>query len=188
MNKELKILLLSSVLFTLAGGMFGPIYAIFVEGIGGDLLTAGAAYSIFAIVSGILIFFISRWEDHVKKQEILVVCGYALNCIGFFGYLITKNPLDLFIVQIIFGAGCAIKSPAYDGLYSKHLEKGKFVSEWGLWESIYMITTGLAAIAGGIIGNFYGFRMLFIIMLFSSIIGFIVSIDLLIRKRKSGKL
>ncbi|MFQ6010384.1 MAG: MFS transporter [Candidatus Aenigmatarchaeota archaeon] len=130
MRRELQILLLASAMFMLAGGLFGPIYAIFVEEIGGDLLTAGAAYSAFAIASGVLIFFISRWEDHVKHQENLVVIGFGLSCIGFFGYLLIKNPLDLFIVQVVFGIGEAVGTPAWDGMYSKYLEKGKFVSEW----------------------------------------------------------
>ncbi|MBU2639985.1 MAG: hypothetical protein KKG75_04770, partial [Nanoarchaeota archaeon] len=75
MDKELKILLMTSALFILAGGLFGPIYAVFVEEIGGDLLTAGAAYSVFAIVTGGIIFFLAKWEDKVKHQEKLVVFG-----------------------------------------------------------------------------------------------------------------
>ena len=43
MQRELKILLASSMLIQLATGMFGPIYAVFVEQIGGNLLTAGTA-------------------------------------------------------------------------------------------------------------------------------------------------
>ena len=43
MKRKLKILLMASALLMLAGGLFGPIYAVFVEQIGGDLLTAGGA-------------------------------------------------------------------------------------------------------------------------------------------------
>ena len=50
MNKNLKLLLLTASLFLFAGGLFGPIYAVFVEDIGGDLLTAGAAFGTFSIV------------------------------------------------------------------------------------------------------------------------------------------
>ena len=156
MQKVLKILLLASGLSLLAGGLFGPIYAIFVEQIGGDILTAGTAYAAFAISAGVLIFVISRWEDHIKYKETLVIMGYALGCFGFLGYLLIQDPLDLFAVQVIFGIATAIGTPAYDGLYSKHLDKGKFVSEWGLWESMNYILVGISAAVGGFLAKFFG--------------------------------
>lgn len=183
MQRELKILLLASTFSTLAGGLFGPIYAVFVAGIGGDLLTAGTAYSLFAISAGVLIFFISRWEDHVKHQEKLVIAGYFLGCMGFLGYLLIQTPLHLFMVQILFGVGEAVATPAYDGLYSKHLDKGKFASEWGLWDSMYYIVTGIAAAIGGFLASLYGFRVLFAVMLAVSIVGLITSTFLVIRRK-----
>lgn len=179
MKRGLKILILASALFLLAGGMFGPIYAIFVEEIGGDILTAGSAYAVFSIACGVLLFFISRWEDHVKHQEKLIVIGYFLSCIGFLGYLFISEPWHLFIVQIIFGIGHAINIPAYDGLYSKLLDKGKFASEWGLWETMAYIVGGVAALVGGYLANLYGFKFIFVIMFILSIIGLIVSLFLL---------
>ncbi len=185
MQKELKILLISSNLFLLAGGLFGPIYAVFVEQIGGDLLTAGGAYGAFSISAGILIFFISRWEDHVRHQEKLVVLGFLMNCIGFAGYLFIRNPIDLFIVQIVFGIGEAVNTPAFDGLYSKHLDRGRFVSEWGLWESMYRVITAIAAALGGLLAMLYGFRLLFTVMLIISIAGLLISVMLVYpRKRR----
>jgi MFS family permease len=171
----------------LAAGLFGPIYAVFVEEIGGDLLTAGSAYSAFAIAAGILIFFISRWEDHVKHQEKLVVAGYALSCLGFLGYLLIREPWHLFVVQVIFGLGEAINTPAYDGLYSKHLDRGKFASEWGLWDSMYYITIGISAAIGGFLASLYGFRFLFVIMFFVSVIGLIISTFLVVRKKRAKR-
>lgn len=183
MQRELKILLTASTFFMLAAGLFGPIYAIFVEEIGGDLLTAGGAYGAFSISAGILVFIISRWEDHAKHQEKFVVLGYLISVIGFAGYLLIRNPIDLFIVQIIFGIGEAVHVPAFDGLYSKHLDKGKFASEWGLWETQYRITSAVAAGIGGVISYIFGFRALFMIMLIISVTGFLIS-SLLVSTRK----
>lgn len=118
MRKKLKILLTSSSLFMLAGGLFGPLYAVFVEDIGGDLLTAGSAYAAFSVAAGILIFLISRWEDRVKHQEKLIIAGYVLSCLGYLGYIFVQSPFQLFAIQIVFGVGEAIGTPAYDGLYS----------------------------------------------------------------------
>lgn len=183
MQKELRILLLSSSLFMLAGGLLGPIYAIFVGEIGGGILTAGASYAVFAIAAGVLIFFVSRWEDHFKNLEKLVIAGYVLNCSGFLGYLLIRNPIDLFIVQAVFGVGQAVGVPAFDGLYSKHLDKGKFASQWGLWESMSFIITGVSAVLGSLIVTVYGFRFLFFVMLGLSLVGLAVSTLLVIGRK-----
>ena len=102
-----------------------------------------------------------------------------MSCIGFAGYLFIKRPLDLFLVQIIFGIGEAIGTPAFDGLYSRHLDKGKYVSEWGLWESLDYIVAGVAAVIGGFLAKIYGFKFLFIVMLILSFIGLIISLFLM---------
>tara|TARA_Y100000034_G_C6738489_1_gene327569 strand:+ start:77 stop:625 length:549 start_codon:yes stop_codon:yes gene_type:complete len=182
MKHRLKILLWSSFFINLAAGLFGPLYAVFVEKIGGDLLTAGSAYAAFAIASGVIIFFLSKYEDKVKHQEKLLILSRFLSVIGFAGYLLIRNPLDLFIVQIIFGIAVAIGNPTFDSMYSKNLTKGKFASQWGAWEAMYSITVGVAAIIGGFIAQNYGFQILFWIMLIISIISFISALSLIKRK------
>ena len=178
MNRALKILLAATAFSTLAAGMFAPLYAIFVEQIGGNLLDAGNAYAAFSIAAGLLIFFISRWENSIKHQENLVVIGYALASLGFLGLLFVKNPFELLLVQVLFGASAAVTNPAFDGLYSKFLDKGKFVLEWGLWESSYFIFTGIAAFSGALIATFYGFNGLFIAMFVLSLFATFISLYL----------
>lgn len=184
MQRELKILLSTSGLTILAAGLLGPIYAVFVQEIGGDLLTAGTAYSVFAIAAGVLIFFVSRWEDHVKHKEKLVVLGYFLASFGFAGYLFVRSPLELFFVQALLGISRAVGNPAYDGLYSKHLDKGKFASEWGIWESMNYVVLGIAAALGGLIASQFGFRALFCAMLGLSVVALAISLLLLAKKKK----
>jgi len=186
MNRILKTLLGAESFYILAAGMFGPIYAIFVERIGGHILEAGGAYAAFSLAYGILIFFISRWEDHVKHQEKLIVIGYALGSVGILGYLFISAPIHLFIVQIVLGIAGAIGSPAYDSMYSKYLDRGKFASEWGMYESMEYIITAIAALAGAFIAAMFSFQYLFLIMFFFSLIGLFISLRLLyIRRMKT---
>lgn len=109
--------------------------------------------------------------------------GYLISVFGFVGYLMIRKPIDLFIVQIIFGVCEAISAPAFDGLYSRHLDKGKFASEWGLWESMNWIVAAIAAALGGLFASVFGFRFLFVVMLLLSLAGLIISGLLLSRKR-----
>jgi len=187
MQKELKILLLSSVFLNLAAGLFGPLYAIFVQEIGGNLTVAGFAYSIYAITTGVLIFFISKWEDRFQHEGKLIALGRFLAVIGFVGYLFVNKPTDLYILQLVFALSGAITYPAVTSFYSKHLDKGKFASEWGIWGSAVWIVIGIAAIIGGHLANNYGFNLIFMIMAGLSFISFLVSLVLLKKEYDLGK-
>ena len=180
MRQILKILLLSSFFFNLAAGLLGPIYAVFVERIGGNLIMTGGAAAAFSIVSGILIYIFAKWEDKIKHQENIIILGRLLSFIGITGYIFVQSVVHLFAVEILLGIATAFSTPAYDSLYSKNLQKGKFASQWGSWESMYSITVGIAAIIGGIVAQQYGFKVLFIAM--SIITGLSLIAALLLRK------
>ena len=178
MNKILKYLLLAESFSLLAAGLFGPIYAIFVENIGGDILDAGGAYAAFSLAAGVMIFIISRWEDHIKYKEKLIIVGQVIGSFGILGYLFIQNPIHLFIVQVVLGLSQAVYSPAFDGLYSSFLDRGKFASEWGLYDSIDYITAAISAAAGGAVATFFGFHVLFMAMFVLSLGSVLVSMKI----------
>lgn len=131
LNKALKILILTNALILLASSMLGPIYAIFVEEIGGDLLDASLTFAIFSLVSGVTVYISGKYTDKVKREELILVLGYILMGIGFLLYTTVGSVLSLFLVQVVIGLGGAIYSPAFDALYSKHLDEHKEGVEWG---------------------------------------------------------
>lgn len=178
MNKVLKYLLFAESFWMLAAGLFGPIYAIFVRNIGGDILEAGGAYAAFCMAAGVMVFIISRWEDHVRHKEKLMIICYSVGSLGILGYLFVSSPIHLFIVQVVLGASEAIGAPAFDCLYSRFLDRGKFASEWGLFNSLYYIVTALSAAVGGIVASFFGFQALFMGMFVLSVISIFVSVRL----------
>ena len=162
----------------LSVGLFGPIYAIFVSNIGGDVFEAGSAYAAFSLAAGFMIFFISRWEDHVKHKEKLILISHVIGAVGILGYMFVQNPIQLFLVQILLGLAGAIGSPAFDGLYSRYLDKGRFVSEWGLFNSINYVVAAVSAVAGGLIVTIYNFQVLFMVMFLFSLASIVVSVRL----------
>lgn len=184
MKRGLVILLACFALFTLATEVLVPVYAVFVEGIGGDLLTAGGAYAIFMGVTAVLVFLISRWEDRFKHLEKLIILGFCIKVVGFTGYVFVRTPMHLFIVQIILGIGEAVSLPAHDGLYSQLIEKGRYASVWGLYDALWYITAAVAGIIGGAIAQYMGFQMLFFFMIIVSLAGLLVSLRLMVEKKK----
>ncbi len=174
MNNQLKLFLTATSFFVLATGMFGPIYAIFVLRIGGDILTAGTAWAIFMIISGVGIFFTGKVLDRLKKDKPAIILGFALESLVYLGYFFVSNVKQLFLIQILLGISQVILRPANDSFYTKYLEKGKLASQWAAWEGLWSIVTGIAALIGATIVKFFDFRVLFLVMFFISIIGLIL--------------
>lgn len=182
MKKALRILLIADSFLTLAAGMLGPIYAIFVvEKIKGDILTTSISWAIFTFITGITIYLFSFLEEKTRETEYWVIAGYFVIALGYLGYIFISNITGLFIVQIILGLGAAINKPAYDACYSKHLQEKRFVTQWGLWEAKENIIGAVAALLGGVLVSLFNFELLFIIMAIFSILGGIV---VLVQPRK----
>ena len=164
--------------FVLAEAMFGPIYAIFVKNVGGDILAAGSAWAIFLLVSGIGIFLMGRVQDKFKSDKKFILLGYSFNSLGFLGYYFVSNVIQLFLVQVVLGIGTMIVVPARDSFYTKYLEKGKFPSQWAAWESLWFIVAGIASFTGAFLTKIFGFKFLFLVMFFLSLIGLIIATQL----------
>jgi MFS family permease len=178
MKKGIKFLLLADALATLGVGMIGPIYAIFVEDIGGDILDASWAYFAFMITSGAVMYLFSKWEDHAKYKEKFVVGGYFIIAAGCLSYLFVNSQFTLLITQVILGLGIAFCSPAFDALYSHYIIKKEETSDWGTWESLAYIVTAIAAVVGGYLASSLGFKTLFVFMFIASLGGAMASLNL----------
>ncbi len=163
-HKALRILLITNGLVLIAGAMLYPIYALYVEKIGGDLLDASLTGGFFALAAGLTTLFAGKYADKDSKDPKIVVWGYSIMGIGFLMYVFVNSIWFLFGVQMLIGFAEAFYSPAFDALYSKHLSKHKAGSEWGAWESINYFSIAAGAVIGGFIAKYFGFNMIFILM------------------------
>ena len=148
----------------MSAAMLGPIYALFVERVGGDLMDASIAGAIFAFVAGLTTLISGRYSDQIKENELIIVLGYTIMGTGFLLYFWVNSIIFLFIVQAVIGLGEAIYSPAFDAVYSKHLDAHKSGTQWGAWESMNYFTTAIGAIIGGSLVTLFGFQILFVVM------------------------
>lgn len=163
-NRAIRILLGVNAAVLFAGAMLSPIYAIYVEKIGGSLLDASIAGGIFAFVTGVVSLISGHYTDKVKQNELIIALGFFILGLGYFFYLFVNSVLSLFCVQVVIGFGQAISSPSYDAVYSKHLDGRKSGRQWAAWEAMAYITTAIGAIAGGIVATKFGFNAIFVIM------------------------
>lgn len=174
MHKILKTLITSSIFYNFAAGMLGPIYAIFVQEIGGSIIDASSAIAIYTAVIGVLILLFGRFEDKLDKKKVFIA-GRAINVVGIAGYIFVSSPVDLFIVQGILGIAIAMMNPTFEALYSRGLRKGHEAFEWSIWEGSINIMFAIAAITGGLVASIFGFKTLFVFMTIMAFVSFVVA-------------
>ena len=151
-------------------GMLAPFYAVFVQEIGGNIAFAGLSWAIFSIVAGVLTLLFGNWQLRIKEQELLLALGYLIRGIVFLSYAFMGSMTQLIFTQILWGIGVALGTPAFDAIYSSHTDKEESIVQWGQWEGIAAIATGLAAIIGGILIQSIGYSLVFIGMSIMSIL------------------
>ncbi len=183
MKKGIKILLLADFFAVLATGMIGPIYAIFVQDIGGDILDASWAYFAYMISCGIVLYLMGIWENKVKNKGLFVVAGYALNALGCLSYFFVGNQFQLVITQIILGLSQAVLSPVFDSLYSDFVNRKNKAREWADWEAMLYVTNAIAAIVGGYFVASFGFKNLFLVMFVVALLATLASTGMLKGKK-----
>ncbi len=160
----MRVLLVADMIWYFGEGMFGPLFAVFTERIGGDILDISWAWAIYLVVSGVLTVFFGKISDGRISKRSLLITGYALNALCTFGYLFIQTPAQLFFLQALLGLAAAMATPTWDALYSKYEDPKHSGLAWGLSDGLQQIFTGIAIVIGGVIVTLFNFSALFVIM------------------------
>lgn len=155
----LYLLTLAYAFSTFASGILMPIYAFFVQKIGGGILETAWAIALYSILSGVGTILVHKttWSHTYRKH--LLWGGWLLWLISMVVYLVMQNIITLYISQILNALGEAMCEPVFDTEFSK-----KIVSNpsggWALFEGTISISEGIASIIGGLVATYYGFDTL----------------------------
>jgi predicted MFS family arabinose efflux permease len=164
MHKNIKLLLLASILIHSGANLLAPIYAIFIEKIGGTLVDAGFALGIYAIFKGIFYFVFTKINEKRFSKRIMMFSGYVIMGMGYFAYIFANKPIDIFIIQAVLSLGETIINPSWSAIIATSLEKGKERHIYSHFYGYRAIFEGIAAIAGGLFAMKFGFDVIFGIM------------------------
>ena len=164
LTKTTKILLIASSLWYFGEGLFGPLFAIYAEKIGGDLLDITWAWAIYLIATGLFYAIIGKLFTRSKYKRHLMVFGYGLNALLTFGYIFIENTQQLFILQIGLGIAEAVCTPIWDSLFASNLEDNENTFHWSLATGHTHFVSGIAIAIGGLIANYVSFHALFMTM------------------------
>ncbi|MFA5749746.1 MAG: MFS transporter [Candidatus Shapirobacteria bacterium] len=175
-NPVIRFLILSDTIIIGAAGLLGPIFALFIEDfiIGSTAETVGIATGIYLFSRSLLQIPIAHFLDKVRGEKddfwLMFVFSVLFSLIPIL-YLFIKTPLQLYIVQFILGFFTAFTYPAFMAIFTRHIDKNKEGTEWGIYFTLTDLTSAALAIIGGYVAVSSGFNVLIVIVAMTSLIG-----------------
>lgn len=192
MNKVALSLMFIDVFVNTGLGLIEPILAVFItdyiEGV--SLAGIGIASMIFLVTKSLVQIPFSIFVD--KKGDRydmgLLLFGTILISMVPFVYIFATHMYHIYIAQLIFGLGSGMAYPAWLGLWSTHLDKGRESYEWSLYSTVIGLGTATTAALGAFISQQYGYTATFLLVgamsLFGCLLIFLMYRRLVIRSHK----
>lgn len=169
----IKLLMFSDVFFMTGFGLIDPILAIFIKEnlIGGTILGAGIASTLFLVTKCVVQLPFSRYVDSHKNKVKWLIIGSLLIAIVPFIYIFAKHINYIFLAQILYGLGSGLAYPTWLGLWTTHLDRKHESFEWSLYSTLTGLGSAATAAIGAAIAEFIGFTYTFTFVGVMSLIG-----------------
>jgi MFS family permease len=176
LHKNIKILLGASILIHSGVNFLSPIFAIYINKIGGTLIDAGVAIGIYAILKGIFYFIFKNIKEEKVSKKLMISGGYFIMFVGYFLYLFASAPVHIYFIQAILSIGETAITPSWSAVIAMSLEKGKERHIYSNFYGYRSFFEGIAAIAGGLFAMKFGFSAVFIIMCVMALSSSVISL------------
>ncbi len=155
-NPVIRFLILSDVVVIGAAALLGPIFALFIEDfiVGGSVEVAGIAAGVYLFSKSILQIPMAHLLDKIKGEKddfwFMFIFTILMSLLPLF-YLIIHTPLQLYIIQFALGIFTAFTFPSFMAIFTRHIDKNKESTEWGVYFTLTDIASAGFAVIGGYI-------------------------------------
>ncbi|HBK33865.1 TPA: hypothetical protein DEP34_02820 [Candidatus Uhrbacteria bacterium] len=175
-NFVIRMLILSDVIWGGAIGLLGPIFAIFIVDFieGGNAAVAGVATAIYLVIKSVMQIPAASIIDKIRGEKDdfwILFIGSILGAFIPLLYLVIHTPVQLYLVEAFYGLVIAFTFPSYMAIYTRHIDKEKEATSWGMYFTLNDFSAAIAASIGGIVAELVGFQPLIIGVVFFSILG-----------------
>jgi MFS family permease len=162
-NPVIRLLILSDVLMISGAGLLGPIFALFVDEfiLGTSATVAGIAATIYLITKSIVqipvSILIDRYVGESDDYWVLVAGTFGLALYPL-AYILVQTPMQLYIVQFVYGVMAAANFPAYMAIFTRHIDKNKEGLEWGVYYTLVDLGSAATAFIGAELATAIGYK------------------------------
>lgn len=178
-NPVVRFLIISDTILIGAAGLLGPIFALFIEDfiVGGNASVAGLAASIYLFTKSILQIPVAHFIDKVRGEKddfwLMFICTILIAIIPL-SYLVIHTPIQLYFVQFVLGLFTAFTFPTYMAIFTRHIDKEKEGTEWGVYFTLTDLTSAALAAIGGFLATAQGFPTLIFAVVLISVLGSLI--------------
>lgn len=167
LNKVIKYLILSDLAFWTGWGLVNPVFAIFVVDKiqGGNAFVTGVASAIYWLVKSLFWIPLGMLLDSRPSERddyFTLVVGLFLAALVPFGFIFASVPWHIYLLQAVYGIGMAMAFAGWTPIFTRHIDKGKESTEWGLSGTSLGLGTGVAGAVGGWAVTQFGFTPVFL--------------------------
>lgn len=176
-RKNFNVFTFSNSLMSLAIGLFGPFYYLFISDMGGSIENFGIAAGLLILSGALFSLFVGKFSDKIGRKPFLVIGGFTTSIIVFL-YTVIDATWQLYLLQIFSGiiaTGFKTAESAYLGDLTDHNRRGEQI---GRYNFVIGTFEALAIIAGGFLAGRFGFEIVFYIVAIISLISAFVMLKL----------
>lgn len=180
-KRNLNLLTFSNSLMSLAFGLFGPFYIIFINDLGGSIENFGMAVGLLVLSGALTSFIAGKYSDKFGRKPFLILGGFASALVVFL-YTVIGSLWQLYILQIFNGLIATIFETSEHALLGDLTIKEERGKEVGKYYALLGIAEAVAIFIGGFLAGKFGFKIIFYII---SII-FIISTIILLKLKENS--
>ncbi len=175
-NPVIRFLIISDTVIVGAAGLLGPVFALFIEDfiVGGNEAVAGIAAGVYLLSRSILQIPVAHLIDRIRgeKDDFWFMFSFSL-LMGIIPllYLVVHTPMQLYFVQFLLGVFTAFTFPSFMAIFTRHIDKKKEGTEWGVYFTLTDVVSALLAVVGGYIATTSGFHSLIVLVVILSVAG-----------------
>lgn len=174
LNKALKVLFVSNAVFIFAGTLLGPLYAVYVQKLGGGVLAISTSWAVFLVASTVFTILVSKLASGIKEMRTLFAIGFLVRALAWFAYIFVGSITGLLLIQALLGLGEALGTPSFGVLLNKHLDKKVALAELSEWQIMSNLVVAGATLVGGWLVSMSGFNYLFGVMAGFAVLSFLL--------------
>ncbi len=179
MHPTIRFLIVSDVIWQGGLGLLGPIFALFIVDYieGGNAVVAGTAAAIYLITKSIVQIPAASIIDKICGEMDdfwILFIGSFIGALLPLAYLLVSTPGELYFVQFLFGAVIAFTFPSYMAIFTRHIDKNREGTDWGIYFTLTDLSMAATASIGGALALTIGYENLIILVVSISVIGILL--------------
>lgn len=175
-NRIIKYLVLSDLIFWAGWGLITPVFAIFIVNNieGGSAFVVGISTAVYSILASLLRIPIGIFLDNrpsEKDDYLFLTIGLFIAALVPFGFIFARLPSHIYMLQAVCAVAMAMSFSGWSAIFTHHIDKGREATEWGLDATSVGIGTGISGAVGGWAVTQFGFEPVFVAVGIFGLIG-----------------